>query len=159
MAELHVQCWREAYSDLVPQEVVDSFNVIEMTAKWQKFLNNSERFLIGVFDGAQPVAFINQGKPDEKVFENMDGHVAALYVAQSHYRQGIGQKLLALAAQDWVDKGGHSLSLGVLAKNIRARRFYENFGARKVMDDVYVWSGQDLPGVIYVFEDLPSLIP
>jgi ribosomal protein S18 acetylase RimI-like enzyme len=159
MAELHVQCWREAYSDIVPQEVVDNFDAAKMTVAWDGHLANSERFVIGVFDDGRPVAFINQGKPVEKIFENMDGHIAAIYVAQSHYRQGIGRKLLALAAQAWMTKDGYSLSLGVLAKNIRARSFYENLGARKVMDDVYNWSGQDLPGVIYVFENLSTLIP
>jgi GNAT superfamily N-acetyltransferase len=106
MAELHVQCWREAYADILPQAVVESFDVAEMTTAWQGHLVNSERFVIGVFESDRPLAFINQGRAIEKFFAGMDGHIAALYVAKSHYRFGIGRKLLALAAQDWMTKGG-----------------------------------------------------
>lgn len=159
MAALHVQCWRESYTSIVPQAVVDSFDVANMTLAWQGHLANADRFILGVFENKYPVAFINQGAPVGKVFEGMDGHIAAIYVAQSLYRQGIGRKLISAAAQDWLLKGGHSLSLGVLAKNHRARQFYQLLGARKVMDDVYNWSGTDLPGEIYVFENLAALIP
>jgi hypothetical protein len=64
---------------------------------------------------------------------------------------------MALAAQDWLAKGGHSLTVGVLAANAPARGFYESLGARHVKDGTYRWGGFDLPDVIYVFDGLAAL--
>jgi ribosomal protein S18 acetylase RimI-like enzyme len=159
MAELHVQCWREAYSDIVPKEVIATFEADRFVERWSEHISSPERFLIAAFDGNQPIGFINQGRPVEKIFPQMDGHIAAIYVLQSHYRQGIGRKLIGLSAQDWLAKGGHSICLGVLTENIRARSFYEALGAKFVQAGIFTWAGHPLPDCIYVFEDLPSLIP
>lgn len=159
MAALHVQCWREAYTAIVPQAVVDSFDDVKMAERWLGHIKNPDRFLMAVFDDDLPVAFINQGNPVEKIFEGINGHIAAIYVAQSHYRKGLGRKLIGLAAQDWLAKGGHSIALGVLAENTRARRFYESLGAKFVQSGTFEWAGHALPDCIYVFENLPALIP
>lgn len=154
---LHVQCWREAYTDIIPQDVVNQFDEISVGKSWQAHLSAPGRFVLAAYDGNEPVGFINQGAPVEDVFEGMDGHVAALYVAASHYRHGIGRKLLADAAKYWVSKGGHSLALGVLEKNLKARAFYEAMGGCFVKSGIFTWHGHDLPDVIYVFNDLPAL--
>ena len=159
MAALHVQCWREAYTHFVPPEVSATFDASRMAERWQEHIDNSNRFLIAAFDGDVPVGFINQGRPVEKIFDEMDGHIAAIYVLQSHYRRGIGRTLIGMAAQDWLSKGGHSIALGVLSENIRARSFYEALGARFVQAGTFEWAGHLLPDCVYVFENLPSLIP
>lgn len=158
MARLHVQCWREAYSAIVPQEVVARFDVAHMIVRWQEHVLKEERHIVAVYDQDQPVAFVNCGSPVEKIHEEMDGHIAALYVAQSHYRQGLGRKLMALAAVDWLARGGYSITLGVLAENKRARAFYEAVGGRLLKTGTYDWHGHQLEDAIYVFEDLPRLV-
>jgi ribosomal protein S18 acetylase RimI-like enzyme len=157
MAALHVQCWREAYTAIVPSDVSATFDARKIIERWREHIGNSERFLMAAFDAEKPVAFINQGRPVEKIFEGMDGHIAAVYVAQSHYRQGIGRKLFSLAARDWISQGGQSIALGVLAENTRARSFYESLGGRFVQAGTFEWAGHALPDCIYVFEDLPKL--
>jgi ribosomal protein S18 acetylase RimI-like enzyme len=157
MATLHVQCWREAYSSIVPPELVARFDVAHMIVRWQEHVQMHERFILGAYNVEQPVAFVNSGSPVEKIHDEMDGHIAALYVAQSHYRQGLGRKLMALAASDWLAKGGHSITLGVLADNTRARTFYEAVGGRFVKTGTYDWHGHELEDAIYVFEDLRRL--
>jgi ribosomal protein S18 acetylase RimI-like enzyme len=159
MAALHVQCWHEAYASFVPQKVVATFEASRIVERWREHISNTDRFLIAAFDNNKPIGFINQGRPVEKIFETMDGHIAAIYILQSHYRQGIGRKLIAMAAQDWLLKDGHSIALGVLAENHRARNFYEALGARFVQLGSFEWAGHALPDCIYVFEDLPALIP
>jgi ribosomal protein S18 acetylase RimI-like enzyme len=157
MAKLHVGCWREAYTAIVPPDLAARFDVAHMTLRWQEHLAKPDRFILAAIDGVLPVAFINQGAPVEPVHEGMDGHIAALYVAQSHYRRGLGRQLLSLAAADWLEKGGHALSLGVLAANTRARNFYEAMGGRLVKTGVYDWHGFQLEDAIYQFENLPAL--
>ena len=91
------------------------------------------------------------------LFDRMDGPVAALYVLRSHYRMGIGRRLLGGAAIHWAKTGGCSLAPGVLAENQRVRHFYEAMGAGLVSTGTYEWDGQQLPDAIYVFENLDRL--
>jgi ribosomal protein S18 acetylase RimI-like enzyme len=157
MARLHVQCWREAYTPIVPPELVTRFDVAHMIVRWQEHLQKEDRFIIAAYDQDKPVAFANSGSPVGKIHDDMDGHLAALYVAQSHYRQGLGRKLMALSAQNWLAQSGHSITVGVLAANQRARAFYEVMGGRLVKTGTYDWHGHQLEDVVYVFEDLQRL--
>lgn len=159
MAALHVQCWREAYSEILPAELINSFNDQTRLPTWQSVIPNAQKFVLGAFDADVPVGFVISGFSDEKYIEDQDGNLETIYLAASHYRQGIGRELIGRAARDWVLNGGTSLTVGVLAENIRARVFYESLGAKLVRLTTYTWDGHDLPDVIYVFDDLPSLIP
>ena len=157
MAALHVRCWREAYSAIVPEDLVARFDVGHMTSRWQEHLAKPDRFIEAAYDADNPVGFVNSGAPVEPLFDGMDGHIAALYVAKSHYRRGLGRALMAHAAADWLSRGGHSISLGVLAENAQARAFYEAIGGRLVKTGYYDWHGHQLADAIYVFEDLNRL--
>jgi ribosomal protein S18 acetylase RimI-like enzyme len=157
MAKLHVQCWREAYSAIVPPDLAARFDVVHMIVRWQEHLGKSDRHIQAAYDGEHSVGFVNSGSPVEKIHDDMDGHIAALYVAQSHYRQGLGRKLMGCAAAGWLAQGGHSITLGVLAENVRARSFYEAVGGRLVKTGIYDWHGHRLEDAIYIFENLPQL--
>ena len=159
MATLHVRCWREAYADILPSELVNSFNDQTRLPMWQAVIPNTQKFVLGAFDANVPVRFVISGLSDENYIEDQDGNLETIYLASSHYRQGIGRELIGRAARDWVLNGGKSLTVGVLAENIRARRFYESLGAKLVRLTTYTWDGHELPDAIYVFADLPSLIP
>lgn len=158
-AELHVQCWREAYAIIVPADVISKFDVAAVTRSWRDHLSHADRFVLAAYDNDRAVGFINQGAPVEPFYDGMDGHVAALYVAASHLRLGIGRKLLGAAAIDWLNRGGHSIALGVLADNLPAKAFYESMGGVVKKNGFFKWHGHDLPDVIYAFEDLASLTP
>ena len=157
-ATMHVQCWREAYKDIVPAELLKTFDVSQRLARWQINLENFDRIVIGAFDGDVPVGFVMGGTPRDELFEGSDGQIEGLYVSASHYRLGIGRKLLIAIAGEWLKRDGRSLTLGVLAENKRARQFYEAMGGRLVKETVYNWSGYELPDCLYVFEDLKALI-
>jgi ribosomal protein S18 acetylase RimI-like enzyme len=157
MAALHVQCWREAYTSIVPAGVSSRFDVEPMIAGWQERLSNPALFIMGVFEENNPMAFINQGPRDDNGPETADAHIVALYVAQSRHRQGIGRKLMALGAKDCMAKGGKTLSLGVLSDNAQGRSFYQALGGRVTKTESFSWHGYDLPVVDFVFEDLPGL--
>jgi ribosomal protein S18 acetylase RimI-like enzyme len=159
MAALHVQCWQEAYANIVPQTLMLKFGILTRLPMWETVLADNERIVLGAYDEDKAVGFIIAGKASEDLIEGIDGHIAALYISASHYRMGIGRELIAAAAKAWLAQGGKSLALGVLAENIRARSFYEALGARLMKLSIYEWDGHPLPDAIYIFEDLPSLIP
>jgi ribosomal protein S18 acetylase RimI-like enzyme len=159
MAALHVQCWREAYVGIVPDHLMATFEVKQRIPMWQKSLGDATRIVFAAYDTEKPVGFVMAGQPVEHMFGGEDGHIAAIYIAASHHRLGIGRKLIGLAAKAWSVRGGHSLALGVLAENVSARSFYESLGARLVRTGTYDWDGYSLNDVIYVFENLPLLTP
>ena len=157
MAALHIACWREAYRGIVPDDLLARADLSKRTAVWRGAIADPERIVLAAYDGERAAGFIIAGKPLEHLFDGMDGHIAALYVARSHYRKGIGRRLLGTGAGQWLGRGGTSLALGVLAANSRARAFYENCGARLVSEGTYNWDGHDLPDAIYCFDDLRRL--
>jgi GNAT superfamily N-acetyltransferase len=157
MASLHVRCWVEAYTPIVPAGVSSRFEVEPMIPAWQERLPNQTRFIIAAFDESQPVAFINQGPRDDEAQIQADVHIMALYVVKAYHRRGLGRTLMALGARDCLAKGGTALSLGVLSENLQARHFYDALGGRVIKAGLFSWNGHDLPIVDYVFEDLPRL--
>jgi ribosomal protein S18 acetylase RimI-like enzyme len=159
MAALHVQCWREAYSEILPNELLNSFNDETRLPMWQSVIPNADRFVLAAYDDAKPVGFVISGGSDEKHIEDQDGHLWGLYIAVDYGRRGIGRRLIASAASDWLARGGTSMTIGVLAENIRARSFYEALGAKLVKLGTYKWDGYPLPDTVYIFENLPALIP
>ncbi len=159
MAALHVQCWRECYSDIVPKALLDKSVASSRLSIWRESLADKTRVAFAAYVDEVAIGFVVAGKSKELNFDDEDGHIMMLYLRDNYYRQGIGRKLMQLAAQHWLLQGGHSLSLSVLTENIRARRFYETLGARLVKLGTYKWDEHEMPNAIYVFENLPALIP
>ena len=157
LAALHIACWREAYGELVPAELLNTADLAKRTQIWRTALADPGRIVLAAYDGEKPAGFIMAGPPSEALFDGIDGHVAALYILASHQRRGIGRRSLALAAGQWLAQGGASLALGVLAENHKARRFYEALGGRLVKTGIHEWDGHPLSDAIYVFEDLGRL--
>lgn len=157
LAALHIRCWQEAYRGIVPDSILDDTDPGHQIAVWRSAIEDPRRIVLAAYDGGRPVGFIMAGVATEQLFEGIDGHIYALYLAASHYRQGIGRRLLGMTAGNWRDRGGRSLALGVLSANARARHFYDALGGRLVREGTYDWGGHAIPDAIYVFEALDAL--
>ena len=158
MATLHVQCWREAYGGIVPDELVRDVNFEVRLPMWQNCLADGRSIVFGAYESVQAVGLIIAGKDESGNVSRADGHLSALYVAQSHLKKGIGRRLISLASKDWMKVGGKTLWLGVLSENKNAIAFYEHLGAKFVRETIYSWGQFDLPNMIYVFEDMDKMI-
>lgn len=157
-AALHVQCWREAYKDIVPAELLAQVTPEKRIDMWRDVPVNPTRIVIGAYDEGIAVGLAVAGAPHDNIRENEDGQLAALYVLEKFHRLGIGRALVQQCAAQWLAMGGHSISLSVLAKNRTARTFYESMGARFLKSSVYGWDGVPIPTAIYIWDDLPALI-
>ena len=153
-AALHVQCWREAYAEIVPPALLATFSTKTRLPMWQAVLANPQRFVLGAYAEGNPAGFIISGATEDKHIENQDGDIASLYIAASQHRKGIGRTLIGRAATDWLAQGGTSLTIGVLTENYSARRFYEEVGAKLVRQCTYNWGGFELHDCIYLLTDL-----
>ena len=156
-AALHVQCWRECYSTILPAALVATFSTEKRLPMWQAALMNPERFVMGAHADGQPCGFVMSGPSDEKYITDQDGHLWALYIAASQHKMGIGRQLVYGATQHWLARGGHSMTIGVLAENRPARAFYEHLGAELVRFSTYNWGEFELPDCLYIWKDLAKI--
>ena len=156
IARLHVASWREAYAGIVPQSILDTVDIADRIARWQGYLAGDGMTCLAEVDGAA-AGFIRVGALAEPMVDGADGHIFALYVLRRHHRQGIGRRLLGMAARDWLKRGGTALSVGVLTGNAPALAFYQGVGASFALADTYRWDGHELPESIYVFRSLEDL--
>ena len=156
-AALHVQCWREAYAEILPPELMATFSVQSRLQRWLSILGSDERFVLGAYADRVPVGFIISGPSEEKYIPNQDGHLSGLYIAASQHRQGIGRSLLAQGMADWLKHGGATMTVGVLAHNLPARAFYEALGASLVKMGTHDWDGHALPDCLYIWHNLAKI--
>src|SRR6266545_2728357 len=130
LTHLHLDCWDDAYTGLIPQEILDARRAdipaqIERRREW--LVSGTGRFLVAVADG-ELVGFANAGpgrdgretEPDRA--GDPDLELRAIYVRAAYWGTGLGHALLTEAV------GDRDCYLWVLAGNDRAIGFYERHG-------------------------------
>jgi ribosomal protein S18 acetylase RimI-like enzyme len=126
LAAVHVQAWREAYGELLPQRFYDDSARERRRRMWAGLLSErdvGDRVRVARGEG-QIMGFAlrgpaaqHQGHPPVR-----DEQLYALYVLARWYGSGVGQALLDQCL------GGLPAQLWVAKDNARARRFYEKNG-------------------------------
>jgi GNAT superfamily N-acetyltransferase len=115
IAEIQVAGWEAAYRGLVPDAFLDAFTVEARITRWAELLEQGS--VTYVTDGG----FCSVIRPARDASAAVE--LAALYVAPSRWRHGVGRALVHTAlARD------EEVTLWVFAQNDRARRFYEALG-------------------------------
>lgn len=126
LAQLHVDCWEDAYTGLIPQSILDErrATVDERAQRWREILEEHDRTwvaeapegLIG-FAGAGPAS-------DNDLEGDIDLQLLALYVRAGWWGKGVGYALFRQVV------GDRAAYLWVLANNQRAIDFYQRQGFR-----------------------------
>lgn len=122
LTDLHLDVWDDAYTGLMPQEVLDARRrgraaAVERRRAW---LAEDPAVWLAVDDG-RLVGFANAGAPRD-ADPPAPEELKALYVRASHWSTGLGRRLLTTVL------GERPAYLWVLAGNARATRFYERAG-------------------------------
>jgi GNAT superfamily N-acetyltransferase len=115
VAEVQVAGWEAAYRGLVPDAFLDAFTVEVRTARWVELLEQGS------------ATYVTDGGFCSVIRPARDGsapvELAALYVAPSRWRHGVGRALVNTAlARD------EDVTVWVFAQNDRARSFYAALG-------------------------------
>ncbi len=137
LALLHRQCWREAYSSIVGEALLETqLDLGRSEDNWRTQIENGRKRLIALRGGV-PIGFSSSG-PSRDSDRPATRELYALYVAEAEWGRGVGRLLLAEELR------GESASLWVLEENVRARDFYVRHGfawdgARKRFDELGVW--------------------
>lgn len=124
VARLQLDCWDDAYTGLVPQDVLDESRrkVDERTETWRALLAGDARVLVAEADDGL-AGFANVGPPrDDDVAVDLE--LYAIYVRAAWWGTGLGHALFEEAV------GERAAYLWVVEGNQRALGFYERQGFR-----------------------------
>jgi ribosomal protein S18 acetylase RimI-like enzyme len=135
VAALHADSWRRNYRGAYADTFLDGDVVTERLAFWTARLREqpADRFAIVAEEAGSLVGFAYSILDENPTW---GAYLDNLHVAHTHQRQGIGTRLMALTAEAVIEQRPSSgLSLWVLEQNVRAQRFYEARGGRRVGRD------------------------
>jgi len=126
LAHLHLDVWDDAYSGLIPQQILDDRRaaVDERVERWRGILaQDNPPWIADVPDG--PIGFATAGAArDNDLDLDIGVELWSLYVRKQWWGTGVGYALFEVAV------GDRAAYLWVLASNQRAIRFYERQGFR-----------------------------
>ncbi|MFI9509952.1 GNAT family N-acetyltransferase [Nocardia sp. NPDC052566] len=122
LAECHIACWREAYRGLVPDHVLDAFDVERRAEQWERLrIQYPDRTHVAVVNGTV-VGFASAGAAqDESAPTPLE--LNALYVRAQWYGTGVADDLFRAAVDPTTP-----CSLWVFEENPRAQAFYRKCG-------------------------------
>lgn len=126
LARLHVDCWDDAYTGLMPQPVLDErrANVDARAQRWREILTEHDRNWVAVAPEGL-IGFAAAGPPRDNDLEGDIGlELQALYVRAAWWGTGVGYALFRQVV------GDRAAYLWVLANNQRAIHFYQRQGFR-----------------------------
>ena len=122
LTQLHLDCWEDAYTGLMPQRFLDErrSDVASRVERWRGMLDDGAPTWLAELDGSL-VGFASAG-PGRDNDVDIELEVKALYVRAAWWGTGVGYALLREAVAD------RAAYLWVLAGNQRSIAFYERQG-------------------------------
>lgn len=159
LAKVHVDAWRSAYKQIIPQSYLDQLSYDERHAMWIDILSKKNTLsiqLVAVDKENNIVGFVAGGEAREPEF-GYDAELYAIYLLPEYQGQGIGKKLILHLTEWLIQNGYHKLYLWVLEKN-KTRYFYEQLGGKTLEYSKTVTFGdQQFIEVTYGWNDLKVL--
>ena len=124
VARIYIDSWNAGFGDLMPHRTVTQ----ELVARWQADLVKPERhrWWVAELDGAI-VGFAGIGPSRDPVDPQL-GELDTIAVEPSHWRSGIGQRLMSTAIEHLIADGYREAVVWTLANYPRGQRFYAATG-------------------------------
>lgn len=112
LADCHIACWRESYRGLVPDHVLDAFDVKRRALQWERIRQAGESLVVVAVEGTEVVGFAS----------SRDDELNGMYLRAAFHGSGVADRLLTAAI------GTRPASLWVFEANPRAQAFYRRHG-------------------------------
>jgi len=147
IAEVHVQGWKETYTGMIKQEILDELTVLDKEQLWKEisrspdhklFVYTENGILKGFLDG-----YLNP--------ENNMAQILAFYLLAEVQKQGIGRELFQKFYQCALNQGYAFIRLDVFNKN-PSRFFYEKMGAKLIGETELPEFGFEITELLYQWE-------
>ncbi|MCP1167475.1 GNAT family N-acetyltransferase [Limimaricola litoreus] len=151
LAALHVTCWDETYTGLVPAEEIARYDRALRLRQWeQQIAKGTCRVMI-----APGAGFAQVGPQREAALaaRGVATELYALYLTRAAQGRGLGRALFAAA----LGPAPGRLSAMVLEGNDRACRFYEATGARLAERRAERIGQAEITDLLYLWDMAPKL--
>ena len=157
IAVVQLDSWRTNFAGILPDQHLAQFTYDDREAKWRELLCDLGKRLVYVAedDNGEIAGFVYAG-PEGSENPTYPSEIYAIHINRSFHRQGIGRRLIAVAAGRLREQGYPALLLWVLADN-PARAFYERLGGRLVGEKTNDFDGVDVVEVAYGWSDIAEL--
>jgi ribosomal protein S18 acetylase RimI-like enzyme len=139
LATVHIACWEETYTGLLPADYIAQHNLAKRLAIWTSIL--SKEHLVSVYEAdGQVVGFVDGGRIRDDV-PNYKGEIYALYLLKKYQGLGIGKALFNHMRKLLEANQFHPFTAWVLADN-PSLLFYQKMGARIIGERLEEISGK-----------------
>lgn len=158
IAAVRVDSWRATYRGVMPDAYLDSMRAEESAAMWSQVLNaRMPGICVYVAEAGTEIVGFAAGMLLSPEKLDCNAELTAIYIKPIAQRGGVGRRLLSLVVQQLQQFGAVSLLAWVISENQPARRFYEELGAKLLVEQPFTWDGLDLMEAGYGWHDLPAL--
>lgn len=141
VAEIQVRSWQTAYRGIVPDTYLDAMNPEDRAVKWREILQAADSELLVIEEAGRILGWASWGDcRDDDMDPRKTAELWAIYLCPSAYGRGYGWQLWQEVERRVLEEGREEMTLWVLERNERARRFYGKAGfvpepgARKVLE-------------------------
>jgi ribosomal protein S18 acetylase RimI-like enzyme len=161
---IHVEGWRASYCGLVPQDFLDGLDAGKRAQQWIEWMDQGTEALIARDENDQPAGFIAFNKlmtpppgmsPVRPLYT---AEILAIYILPAYWRQGLGKRLIGMAAARLEEKKHKSMCLWVMEKNIRGNAFYKSLGGERCGKKQVEIGGKMLQDVCYGWRSTKNLV-
>jgi GNAT superfamily N-acetyltransferase len=129
IATVHVDSWRVAYRDLLPDDFLDGLSPEQRTALWSDILADpASGHVVVVEVDDTVVGFAHAGPSGDDDATPETGELYTLYLHPDAWGASYGKSLMDAVLDQLAGDGYRGVTLWMLSTNDRARRFYRRQG-------------------------------
>ena len=157
ITKVHTASWKSAYKNILSKEYLENEVENEKKAHWNQELSHPTskyNFVLLAIERSVPVGFIG-------VYDVIDGSYDAfidnLHIMPDQKGKGVGQKLMAAAAEKLDSFNKKSVYLWVYNDNLPAFGFYEKLGGIIGDKSICIIHGKEITQTRFYWNDFTSL--
>jgi len=147
IAEVHVQGWKETYTGMLKQEILDELTVLDKEQLWKEISRSPDHKLFVYTENGIVKGFLDGYLNPE----NNMAQILAFYLLAEVPKQGIGRELFQKFYQCALNQGYAFIRLDVFNKN-PSRFFYEKMGAKLIGETELPEFGFGITELLYQWE-------
>lgn len=126
LGALHLLCWRQAYSGLLPKAGLAALQPQQFAAYCAQSMGQPNAEYYAVNRGNQPAGLLALGFKEQS--SGAEGEITAMYLVKAYWRMGFGTQMMEYAVARFKARGSRVVSAWVLQENLPARHFFESCG-------------------------------
>ena len=159
MARVQAESWREAYRGIVPDDFLETIDLLEWADRHRRLLENPPSNLVSlVAEVDATVVGIAVAGANRDVDTPYSAELFMIYLMSAYWRRGIGSKLMDATARSLIGLGLTSMIVWVFTDNWPGRQFYETLGGQYFRERSTNIAGPPLLEVSYGWPDLRVLV-